>query len=56
MTAEQIVLAVAGTLAIAASLLAMVATRPRPTNPLEALYLVVPVVGVVVLVFAVARG
>jgi hypothetical protein len=55
-SAEQIVLAVAGTLGIVASLLAMLVTRPRPTNPLEALYLVVPVAGVIALVAAVARG
>jgi MFS superfamily sulfate permease-like transporter len=54
-SAEQIVAAVAGTVAIVASLLAMLVARPRPTNSLEALYLVVPVAGVIVLVAAVAR-
>jgi hypothetical protein len=55
MTAEQIVHAVAGTIAIVASLVAMVVTRPRPANPLDVLYLVVPVAGIIVLVAAVGR-
>jgi hypothetical protein len=53
MTAEQVVLAVAGTIAIAASMVALVVTRPRPRSILDSLYLMIPVAGVIALVGAV---
>lgn len=56
MTMQQVVLAVAGILAIVSSLVAMVVTKPRPTGPLEALYLTVPVLGVIVLVTFIANS
>jgi hypothetical protein len=53
-TADQVVLAAAGTLAIVSALAALVVTRPPPRSLLDVLYLAVPVLGVILLVSAVA--
>lgn len=53
MSAEQLVLALAGTAAIVASLVVVVVTRPRPASVLEVVYVAAPVLGVIALVAAV---
>jgi hypothetical protein len=53
MSAEQLVLALAGTAAIVASLIVVVVTRPRPASLLEVVYGAAPVLGVIALVAAV---
>jgi hypothetical protein len=54
MTAARVVLIVASSLAIVASVAAAIVTRPRPRTVLDVLYLAVPVLGVVALVVFVA--
>jgi hypothetical protein len=54
MTAARLVLIAAASVAIVAAVAAAIVTRPRPRTLLDALYLAVPVLGVVVLVVFVA--
>jgi hypothetical protein len=54
MTAARLVLIGAASVAIVASVAAAIVNRPRPQTVLDALYLAVPVLGVVVLVVFVA--